>query len=104
MCVCVCVCKTRTSDTIQATWHYHGVPQILSLTLFALFRERDKSLSILTRLRGVRPGNPGSIARRDKCLDLLQCPDLLGGTPNFFTFPLGKLAGRQADFSSPSIA
>jgi hypothetical protein len=70
----------RTSDTIQTTWHYHRALQILPLTLFALFREHDKSLTILSRLRAVRPGNPGSIARRDKSLALLQCPDLLWGT------------------------
>jgi hypothetical protein len=95
---------SRTSDTIPATWHYHRVPQIFPLTPFALFREHDKSLTILPWLRAVRPGNPGSITRRDKGLALLQCPDLLWGTPNLFTFPVGKLARRQADFSSPSGA
>jgi hypothetical protein len=63
---------------IQAAWHYHSVPLIFSRTQFALSLEREKSLTILTRLLAVRllslvpdvfPGGKGG-----RCVRLTTLP------------------------------
>jgi hypothetical protein len=73
-----------------------------------IYRSRNRSVSVVTRLQAGRPGF--NFRKGQRFFSSLPHPDLLWGPPSLPSngyrgfFPLGKAAGREADHSPPSSA